>query len=236
MNGYIALHKKILDWGWYTDINTCRLFIHILLRANWEDKMWKGLLIKRGQWATSLQTICNETALTPREVRTALDHLKSTGEIDKVTTSRNTVITVLNYDSYQVSDKPSDITTTNQRQQLNKEINKDNISCPTKPDVKKDKAIDERKLYNFEKIYSVYPKKTGSKQDAITHYLGWISSRGRCMNGRYIKLTNEQMYAAVKKYVNQMEDEGRELKYYQGFDRFMNKTILDYVEVGHDTS
>jgi hypothetical protein len=43
-------------------------------------------------------------------------------------------------------------------------------------------------------------------------------------------LTNEQIFAAVKKYVKQMQDEEKELQFYQGFDRFMNKTILDYVE------
>ena len=243
MNGFIYLDRKIIDWEWYTDINVCRLFIHILLLASWEDKPWRGQIIKRGQLITSIPSLCAGTALTPREVRTGLEKLQSTHEIDRQTTNKYSVITVLNYDKYQNSDRQTTDKRQAQRQSndslttASEEIkNINNISCPTKPDVKKDKAIDERKLHNFEKIYSVYPKKTGSKQDAITHYLGWISSRGRCMNGRYIKLTNEQMYAAVKKYVNQMEDEGRELKYYQGFDRFMNKTILDYVEERHDTS
>ena len=28
--GQILLHRKIVEWEWYTDINTCRLFIHML--------------------------------------------------------------------------------------------------------------------------------------------------------------------------------------------------------------
>lgn len=242
MNGHITLDRKILEWEWYDNINVCRLFIHLLLRVNWTDEKWHGMIIKRGQIVTSVPRLAKETGLSNKAVRNALDRLIETGEVGRQTTNKYSVITVNNYNLYQ--DKGSQRVdkgqtkgnqtgnqTGSQRatnEEYNKEIN--NISCPTKPDVKKDKAIDERKLYNFEKIYSAFPKKTGSKQDAITYYLGWISSRGRCMNGRYIKLTNEQMYAAVKKYVKQMEDEGRELKYYQGFDRFMNKTILDYVE------
>ena len=30
---YIKLSRKILDWEWYGNINTCRVFIHMLLKA-----------------------------------------------------------------------------------------------------------------------------------------------------------------------------------------------------------
>lgn len=285
MNGHITLDRKILDWEWYTDTNTKTVFIHLLLTACWKDTKWQGKIIKRGQLVTSIPSLCTDLSLTTREVRTALSHLCSTGEIDRQTTAKYSVITVLNYDLYQPSDRQTTDKRQTKRQSESEEYDRQSdrleytengstaratddaqqtgdrqsdrqttdrttgkttpyeeykkeeiyISCANDSHDRKTKAIDERKLHNFEQIYKAYPKKKG-KQDALTHYLGWISSRGRCMNGRYIKLTNEQMYAAVKKYVNQMEDEGRELKYYQGFDRFMNKTILDYVEVGHDTS
>lgn len=271
MNGHITLDRKILEWEWYTDTNTKIVFIHLLLTACWKDTRWQGRIIKRGQLVTSIPSLCTALSLSTREVRTALSHLCSTGEIDRQTTAKYSVITVLNYDLYQTSDsqttvkrqakrqsevtqndsqttgknavftvlngdmtQQSDSLTTSKatvRATPSEEYKKEeiNISCPTEPDVKKDKAIDDRKMFNFEQIYKVYPKKKG-KHDAFTHYLGWISTRGRCINGRYIRLTNEQMFAAVKKYVKQMQDDEKELQYYQGFDRFMNKTILDYVE------
>ena len=117
----------------------------------------------------------------------------------------------------------------------NDNVNDNNISCAPESHGKEKKAIDERKMRNFEIIYKAYPKKKG-KQGAIKHYLGWISQKGRCINGVYRHLTNEQIYAAVKKYVNQMESEDKDIQYYQGFDRFMNETILDYVEGDYDTS
>lgn len=112
MNGFIYLDRKILEWEWYSDINVCRLFIHILLIASWEDKPWRGQIIKRGQLVTSIPSLCAGTALTPREVRTALEKLQSTREIDRQTTSKYSVITVLNYDKYQTSDRQ----TTDKRQ------------------------------------------------------------------------------------------------------------------------
>lgn len=236
MNGYIALHKKILEWEWYSDINTCRVFIHILLKANWEDKKWRGIQIKRGQWATSIQTICNETSLTPREVRTAIDHLIETGEIDKQATSRYTVITVLNYDSYQISDKPSVITTTAQRQQLNKEIIKENniYSPPESGESVKESVKEKEQILreNFETLYKYYPRKEG-KTKAFEYYRQYVG-KGRDINGIRRRLTNQQIYHAILKYA--ASKEGKDKEYIAHFSTFMNKTILDYVEEPNDTS
>ena len=48
-NGWLKLHRKISEWEWYTDGNTFRLFLHLLLNANFEDKKWKGITIKKGE-------------------------------------------------------------------------------------------------------------------------------------------------------------------------------------------
>lgn len=105
-SGWVKLHRKFIDWEWYGDINTKVLFIHCLLKANHTDKRWMGNLIKRGTFITSLSHLSLETGLSVRQVRTSLDKLKSTGEIDKVATSVNTCISITNYDDYQSSDKP----------------------------------------------------------------------------------------------------------------------------------
>ena len=33
--GFILLHRSILRWEWYGDLNTARLFIHLLLTVNY---------------------------------------------------------------------------------------------------------------------------------------------------------------------------------------------------------
>ena len=78
---YIRLNRKILDWEWYGDINTCRLFIHMLLKANWKDGEFKGKHIPRGSFVSSFGKLAEETQLTVDEVRTAVKHLISTKEI-----------------------------------------------------------------------------------------------------------------------------------------------------------
>ncbi|MEE1162755.1 MAG: hypothetical protein UHU21_03580 [Lachnospiraceae bacterium] len=100
---YIKLFRKMLNWEWYTDINTKVLFLHCLLKANWKDGSWHGVPYKRGQFITSLPTLADETGLTIKQVRTALSHLKRTGEVADKTYSKFRIITVLSYDSFQAT-------------------------------------------------------------------------------------------------------------------------------------
>ena len=116
MNGHIYIDRKILEWEWYKDINTKTLFLHLLIVASWRDTKWRGMEVKRGQVITSLASLAEGTGLTVREVRTALEHLVSTQEIDKVTTRKYSVITILNYDKYQNPDKETTSEMTKKRQ------------------------------------------------------------------------------------------------------------------------
>jgi len=106
--GWIKLHRGLLDWEWYDDSNTFRLFIHCLLRANHADKIWRGKEIKRGSFFTSLESLSTETGLTSRQIRTSLDKLISTSEVASSGQARGRMITVVKYDSYQSDDKLSD--------------------------------------------------------------------------------------------------------------------------------
>ena len=77
--GFILLHRSILRWEWYGDLNTARLFIHLLLTVNYEPQRWQGIAVERGQRVASLAKLADETGLTVKQVRTALEHLKRTG-------------------------------------------------------------------------------------------------------------------------------------------------------------
>lgn len=99
--GYIKLFRQIVDWEWYDDIPTCRLFIHLLLKVNHADRNWQGKKIERGSCITSLASLSTETNLSVKQIRRALSNLLKTGEIDKIGTSQNTLIIVLKYADFQ---------------------------------------------------------------------------------------------------------------------------------------
>lgn len=100
--GFILLQRQILDWEWWSDINTYRLWTTILLLANFEDKKLLGVEVKRGQLLTSISSLSKKSGLSVQSVRTSLKRLKSTGEITCKTTKRYTLITVEKYNDYQL--------------------------------------------------------------------------------------------------------------------------------------
>ena len=105
MGNFIKIDRKILKWEWWSDINTCRLFLYMLIVAYWKSGNYKGKEIPRGSFPSSLSELSKETGLTENEVRTAIKHLKSTGEITSKSHSKFTVFTVKNYDLYQSDNK-----------------------------------------------------------------------------------------------------------------------------------
>ena len=135
---FIKVHRKMLKWEWYNDINTKVLFIHLLLIANWEDKKWQGLLIERGSVVTSIKNLSQQTKLSIQKVRTSLDKLKSTNEITIKTTNKYTVISINNYDLYQQNNKQNNKQVTNKQQTNNKQIT-------TTKEYKENKEIKEYK-------------------------------------------------------------------------------------------
>ena len=152
-NGWIKLHRKILDWEWFTSPSTLQLFIYLLLRANKEDKKWRGILIKRGQLVTSVATISEETKLSTQQVRTSLNRLKSTNEITSKTTNRFTLVTVCKYESYQLYEeveqqtKQQALQQTNNKQITNKQQqhkNNKNIRNNNKESILTNVRIDEK--------------------------------------------------------------------------------------------
>lgn len=146
-NEYVKIFRKLINWEWFTDVNTCHLFVYCLLKANWKDGSWKGIAYKRGQFITSLETMSQETGLSVRKVRTALKHLILTNEVTNQVTSNYRLISVVNYDLYQskrqTERQGDDKAATKQRQsddnsirniKNNKEVEEYNMASPEDED------------------------------------------------------------------------------------------------------
>ena len=125
LNGFIKLHRKLVAWGWYQDYVVKDVFLHLLLTANFKDSQWMGITLKKGQLVTSYKHLSEDLAFSVRQVRTAIDKLKSTGEITTEATNRFTIITVVNWEEYQLFDEKvtSEATSnqTNERQTSDKQ-------------------------------------------------------------------------------------------------------------------
>ncbi len=106
-HGWIKLHRSMLRWEWYDEPNTKILFLHLLLTVSIETQHWHGILVPRGARIASLQTLAEETGLSIQKIRTALDHLETTGELTRKKQGKATVIALTNFIRYQEDNRES---------------------------------------------------------------------------------------------------------------------------------
>lgn len=160
---------RMLEWEWYDDLYMFRLFMHLLFKANPFDKEWHGIPIKRGQYLTTLAELSAETGLTNQQVRSCLDRLTRTGEINKQSTNKFTIITICKYGKYQLSPMCEQQTNnkqiTNEQQTNNKQTTTtiDNKNIRDKDLSIKEKINKKEKAQNpsfvapeFEEVFSLW--------------------------------------------------------------------------------
>lgn len=141
MIGHIKIDRKILNWEWYSDYKMVHLFLHLLIKANWSDGMWRGQVIKRGQYMTSISKLSGNTGLSVSQVRTCLSKLQSTGEIANEITNSNTLITICKYELYQ-SEKNYD------SKQVSKPVDKRDSTPNDTPDSNNIRKQEDKKIFN----------------------------------------------------------------------------------------
>lgn len=100
-SGFIKIDRKITEWGWWSDDTVFRFFVGIILLANFKDSVFKGKLVERGSFITSIPKLCAYFEMSERKVRRCLTSLKETGEIIDEVNNHFRKITIINYNEYQ---------------------------------------------------------------------------------------------------------------------------------------
>jgi len=166
MSGWIKIHRQIVDWEWFSDTNTFRVFLQLLLKANHKEKKYRGMDLKIGTIITSRDILAMETGLSVRQVRTALDKLKSTNEVTIKTSSQGTIIEVVNYAKYQLttSETTNERPTNDQQTTTNKNVK----------NVKNERSIFIEPTYNEILEYCI-ERKNGVD---VNKFLNFYSAKG----------------------------------------------------------
>lgn len=98
---YIKLHRQLIEWEWFTSPITLQVWIYCLIRANWKPGRFKGHEVPRGTFITNYALMSEDLELTTKQIRTAIQHLESTGEISRKRAGNGQAITVVNYGLFQ---------------------------------------------------------------------------------------------------------------------------------------
>ena len=259
MAGFIKIYRDILDWEWWSDIKTYRVFTYMLLKANWTDGKFKGIDVPKGSFVTSLDKLAYETSLSVNEVRTAIKHLIKTDEITSESHGKFTIFTVKNYCQYQDDNKQNpDKAQTENKQNIDKEQeNIKQIIDEAQEDIKQitnktqednkqnpDKAkTDNRQITTIEEY-----KKYNNKKNNITMCIAdadalfdrvWIlyplkKGKGRVSDAakkRIAAIGYDEMARAIERYKKYVDSV--DYLHYQNGSTFFNSGYIDYLDANY---
>lgn len=218
MQGWISLHRKLLEWEWYSDTNTKCLFIHCLLKANHREKKWNGITVERGQFITGRDKLAQELHMSVRQVRTALDKLKSTNEITIKSTNKYSVITVVNYSEYQ--DRATKSDQQNDQQATSKRPANDQQTTTTNN--VNNNNNENKEIYSafFENIWKLYPLKKGKSRISDTK------------KKELHKIGYDKLKACIERY--KIYVDSQDWLRYQNGSTFFNSGYVDYLDENYE--
>ena len=171
--GWIKIHRKFLEWQWYSDINTKVVFLHLLLSANYEPKKWLEYTIDRGQVVVGRKALSESLNLSEQQIRTAFKKLESSGNITTKSTNRFTIVTICNYDKYQQVDndeQPTEQPTINQQITNNQPTDNHNI---------RNKEIKKERIEEYSFKENIKRKSKQEREDEFRNKVADIA------NGQY---------------------------------------------------
>lgn len=163
MIGWIKLHRKLRDWQWYDDHNATRLLIHLLISVNYEDKKWKGILIKSGSLVTSWEHLSKDCGLSLQQTRTSMTKLESSGEVTRNVTNKFQLITLVKWEELQLKDNQITEELTDNQQSNNKQV----TTTKEEKEYKEVKEDLKKIVFNFRKSLIEY----GFREDLVIDWL-----------------------------------------------------------------
>ena len=130
--GYIYLYRKLKEKGYYKKSQYIHLWIHLLLTANHTENnfLWNGKeqLLKKGQLITGRIQLEQETGIKQTTIERILDLLEKEGQIGQQKNNKFRVISILNWNKYQINKyKTDNKRTTNGQQTDNKRTQTSNV-------------------------------------------------------------------------------------------------------------
>ena len=132
MQGWISLHRQIQESAIYKDSQAVHLWVHLLLKANHKDKevIFNGepITIKAGQLLTGRKKLSAETGISESKIQRLLKLFQKCHMIEQQTNSKNRLISITKYHSYQQGEQQTNNKRTTTEQQLNTNNNVNNVN------------------------------------------------------------------------------------------------------------
>jgi hypothetical protein len=226
-NGWVKLHRKILENPISKRPQYLSLWIHLLVMANHKKNkmMWNGeiLSINEGQFITGRKELSEKTGIPETTIEDILKFLERQQQIRQQKTTKFRLITVINWEKYQVSDTKSDNKPTTERQQAdtNKNDKKDKNEKNVIPSDLKVAGV-EKVLESFYKINPTLNWGNKNTRKAASDLIQKFGLDGTLAMAEQVISVQGKPYAPVATTPYQMKEKLAQFKVY--FDSEKNKS------------
>lgn len=200
MQGWISLYRELLDNPIVCkDTEHFTIWIYLLLQATHvnQKKIFNGnqITLKRGQLITGRKKIAEKFNIHESKVQRILKTLEIEQMIEQQTSNKNRLITVINYNDYQINEQQNEQQLNNKRttteQQLNTNNNDNNINNNNNV-IKKDTSVSKKTRHldyvllfdeEYEKLIELMG--SGELSKYIENLNNYIGSKGKKYKSHY---------------------------------------------------
>lgn len=157
MNGWIKLHRKLLDNPIIMkDSDHLAVWMYLLLNATHAEypALFRGekIMLMPGQLITGRKSIAASLSINESKVRRVLDCFENDQQISRQKSNKNSLISIVNWDKYQCFDQQNDQQVTNNRPTTDQQVT-------TNKKIKNDKKVkNDKKKESVEATRSLFEK------------------------------------------------------------------------------
>ena len=165
MDGYIKLYRKSIENGWLKNGDLWRFWCYCLLKATHQKTTvvvgWQQIELEPGQFIFGRRVASDDLEMSERKVRTCLHALKNMQNVTIKTTNKFSIISIVNWDTYQQAETQND--------QQN-----DQQATSRRPHTRTKEHKNNTYSLEFEQFYAAYPK----KRDPDRAWKAWQNRNG----------------------------------------------------------
>ena len=217
MEGWIKLHRKILDNPIiFKDKDYLAIWIYLLLNATHKEipALFKGkkIILQKGQLITGRKSISKQLDISESKTYRVLNAYKSEHQIEQQISNRNSLITIVNWDKYQITE-----------QQIEQQMNSNRTASEQQVNTNKNVKNGRNNISASEETSSADTAKANSK-----HKYGEYGN---------VLLKDEELQKLKEEYENWEElikylDEYIEMKGYKAKSHYLciKKWVVDAVK------
>lgn len=214
MDGWIKLHRSLLEWEWFTDSNTLHVFIYLLLKANIKEVKYKGFMVPVGSLIVSVREVGEVLGLSYKVVRTAFERLTKGEQISTQATNKFTIVTICNYENYQLCENP--IGRTKGAQNVNKRRTKGAQRAHIEEEEKNNKFIiqDNKLLEGENQNLPILPTNKGEERlEKIKQELLKAEGVFRMQVKQFAGVYPQEMLEAFTRYWTEPNPSGTKMRF-----------------------